>query len=403
MNYQELPKLKDSISYLYLEHAILERDENAIVAISKEGRIPIPISCVTCLLLGPGTTVTHAAIRVMAEFGCMVIWCGEGVGRFYASGLGETRSAACLLLGPGTTVTHAAIRVMAEFGCMVIWCGEGVGRFYASGLGETRSAANVLAQAKACMDETAHMAVVREMYAIRFPGVNTKNMTLQQIRGLEGIRVKKAYAQAAQAVGITWKKRTYKKAIRFPGVNTKNMTLQQIRGLEGIRVKKAYAQAAQAVGITWKKRTYKKEDWDAADPINRALSIGNSLLYGVCHAAIVSLGFSPALGFVHTGKQLSFVYDIADLYKTETTIPAAFEVVSQKSDIESFDRDVRMTCRKYFHQTRILSRISEDIFRLLKAVPDQNLNDVGAGKLWNGAEETVEGGYSFSGDIGGTP
>lgn len=308
MNYQELPKLKDSISYLYLEHTILERDENAVVAISKEGRTPIPISCVTCLLLGPGTTVTHAAIRVMAEFGCMVIWCGEGVGRFYASGLGETRSAA-----------------------------------------------NVLAQAKACMDEAAHMAVVREMYAIRFPGVNTKNMTLQQIRGLEGIRVKKAYAQAAQAVGITWKK-----------------------------------------------RTYKKEDWDAADPINRALSIGNSLLYGVCHAAIVSLGFSPALGFVHTGKQLSFVYDIADLYKTETTIPAAFEVVSQKSEIESFDRDVRMACRKYFHQIRILSRISEDIFRLLKAIPDQNLNDVGAGKLWNGAEETVEGGYSFSDDIGGT-
>lgn len=308
MNYQELPKLKDSISYLYLEHTILERDENAIVSISKEGRIPIPISCVTCLLLGPGTTVSHAAIRVLAEFGCMVIWCGEGVGRFYAAGLGETRSAA-----------------------------------------------NLLAQAKACMDEAAHMAVVREMYAIRFPGVNTKNMTLQQIRGLEGIRVKKAYAQAAQATGVAWKK-----------------------------------------------RTYKKENWDAADPINRALSIGNSLLYGVCHAAIVSLGFSPALGFVHTGKQLSFVYDIADLYKTETTIPAAFEVVSQKNEIDGFDRDVRMACRKYFHQIRILSRISEDIFRLLKAVPDQNLNDMDAGKLWNGGEETIEGGYSFSGDIGGT-
>ncbi len=306
MNYQELPKLKDSISYLYLEHAILERDENAIVAISKEGRTPIPISCVTCLLLGPGTTVTHAAIRVMAEFGCMIIWCGEGVGRFYASGLGETRSAA-----------------------------------------------NVLAQAKACMDETAHMAVVREMYAIRFPGVNTRNMTLQQIRGMEGIRVKKAYAQAAQATGVPWKKRMYKKG-----------------------------------------------EWDTADPINRALSIGNSLLYGVCHAAIVSLGFSPALGFVHTGKQLSFVYDIADLYKTETTIPAAFEVVSRKPEIEGFDRDVRMTCRKYFHQMRILDRIADDTFRLLKAVPDQNLNDVDAGKLWNSAEETVDGGYSFSGEIG---
>lgn len=142
--------------------------------------------------------------------------------------------------------------------------------------------------------------------------------------------------------------------------------------------------------------------FNAADPINPALSIGNSLLYGVCPAATVSLGFFPALGFVHTGKQLSFVYDIADLYKTETTIPAAFEVVSQKFEIESFDRDVRIVCRRYFHQTRILNRISEDIFRLLKAVPDQDFNDIGAGKLWNGAEETVDGGYSFSDDIGGT-
>ena len=131
LNYQELPKLRDSVSYLYLEHAIIERDENAIVAISKEGRTPIPVSGVTCLLLGPGTNVTHAAIRIMAEFGCMVIWCGEGIGRFYASGLGETRSAA-----------------------------------------------NILAQARACMDDALHMAVVREMYAIRFPGFNTSRMTL---------------------------------------------------------------------------------------------------------------------------------------------------------------------------------------------------------------------------------
>lgn len=307
MNYQELPKLRDSISYLYFEHAILERDENAIIAISKEGRIPIPISGVTCLLLGPGTSVTHAAIRIMSEHGCMVIWCGEEIGRFYAAGLGETRSAA-----------------------------------------------NVLAQARACMDDSLHMAAVREMYAIRFPGVDTSKMTLQQIRGMEGIRVKKAYALAAKSAGVQWKK-----------------------------------------------RTYKRDEWEKTDPVNRALSIGNALLYGVCHSAIVSLGFSPALGFVHTGKQLSFVYDIADLYKTETTIPAAFEAVSKNDGKENLDREVRTICRKYFHRINLLSRIPDDIFRILKVTPDDQPNDIDAGTLWDDDKGTVDGGYSFAESLGG--
>lgn len=306
MNLQELPKLRDSISYVYFEHAVIERDENAIVAIKKEGRIPIPVSGITCLLLGPGTNVTHAAVRIMAEHGCMVIWCGEGVGRFYASGIGETRSST-----------------------------------------------NMLMQAKACMDEQMHMAVVREMYAMRFPGIHTKGLSLQQIRGMEGIRVKKAYA---------------------------------------LEAKKA--------GIQWKRRTYKRDEWAAADPVNRALSIGNSLLYGVCHAAIVSLGFSPALGFVHTGKQLSFVYDIADLYKTETTIPAAFEVVKAKENIESFDRDIRIACRKYFHQIRLLSRIPDDIGKIFGAALEEGKNDTGAGLLWDDKDLTVDGGYSFADSLG---
>ena len=302
MNYQELPKLCDSISYLYIEHAIVERDENAIVSISAEGKTPIPVSGVTCLLLGPGTNVTHAAIRVMADSGCMVIWCGEGIGRFYASGLGETRSAA-----------------------------------------------NVLAQARACMDETQHMAVVREMYAIRFPGINTDGMTLQQIRGMEGIRVKKAYALAAKTAGISWKG-----------------------------------------------RSYKRDNWEHADTVNRALSIANATLYGVCHAAIVSLGFSPALGFVHTGKQLSFVYDIADLYKTETTIPAAFEAVAKEQQDDSLERSVRTLCRKYFRQARILNRIPEDIERLLEAGTEEHVNDTKAGELWDDQKGSVSGGCDWS-------
>lgn len=302
MNLQELPKLKDSVTYLYMEHAIIEQDESAVVAIKKEGKIPIPISQFTCLLLGPGTTITHAAIRTMASFGCMVIWCGEAAGRFYASGLGETRSSKNLLL-----------------------------------------------QASACMDKETHMEVVRRMYDIRFPGIDTSQMTLQQIRGMEGIRMKKAYELAAKSNGVSWKR-----------------------------------------------RSYKRDNWDDADPINQALSMANALLYGVCHAAVVSLGLSPGLGFVHTGKQLSFVYDIADLYKAETTIPAAFEAVKNATDTERLDQQVRLCCRKYFHKARLLNRISEDVAMLLNGIPDEIQNDEEAGDLWDDRAGCVKGGVLYS-------
>lgn len=119
-NLQELPKLRDSVSYLYIEHAIIEQNDTAIVAIKKDGRVPIPIAAMTCLLIGPGVSITHAAIRAICENGCMAIWCGEKMGRFYASGIGETRSAK-----------------------------------------------NLLIQAKACMDDTMHLEVAKRMCPIR--------------------------------------------------------------------------------------------------------------------------------------------------------------------------------------------------------------------------------------------
>lgn len=305
-NLEELPKLRDSISYLYLEHVMIQQDDMSIVAIDKDGRTPIPIASVTCLLLGPGVSITHAAIRAICNNGCMAIWCGENMGRFYASGIGETRSSR-----------------------------------------------NLLKQAKACMDEARHMEVVRRMYQIRFPNVKTDGMTLQQVRGMEGIRVRKAYELAARTTGVAWKK-----------------------------------------------RTYKTTNWDEADPINRALSEANALLYGVCHAAIVSLGYSAGLGFIHTGKQLSFVYDIADLYKTETTIPVAFESVKQGGDIS---KNVRILCRNYFSNINLLTRIPEDIAFVLES-KESDVQDNGekVGELWNDDGDTAEGGknYAWEGGLG---
>lgn len=295
-NLQELPKLSDSISYLYVEHAVIEQDAMSIVAIRQDGRIPIPIASVTCLLLGPGTKITHAAIRAICDNGCMAIWCGENAGHFYAAGIGETRSSKNLLL-----------------------------------------------QAKCCMNADLHLKVVRKMYTMRFPDIPTEGMTLQQIRGMEGIRVRKIYEQLS--------KRT---------------------------------------GVKWNKRSYKSDQWENADPINRAISEANALLYGLCHAAVVSLGYSPGLGFIHTGKQLSFVYDVADLYKAETSVPAAFEAVGMEGDLH---RNIRLLCRKYFANNRILSRIAEDLASIFGEAEAQN-NMPLAGDLWE-EDGTVPGGKNY--------
>lgn len=297
----ELPKLRDSISYLYIEHAAIEQNNASIVIIQKDGTIPVPISSLTCLLLGPGTNITHAAVRAVAENGCMLIWCGEEIGRFYASGMGETRSSDHLLL-----------------------------------------------QAKLCMDPEAHLSVVRRMYELRFPSVPTANLTLQQIRGLEGVRVKQTYRVES--------KRT---------------------------------------GVKWLARNYRQTDWDAADDINRALSAANAILYSVCQAAIVSLGYSPGLGFVHTGKMLSFVYDIADLYKTETTIPAAFEAVrDQKGDL---DKRIRLYTRQKIAKAGILKRVAEDIAWVFQIpLREEHQNRTETGELWDD-NGVLPGGINYDG------
>lgn len=188
-------------------------------------------------------------------------------------------------------------------------------------------------------------------------------------------------------------KRMYE--FRFPNMDVSNKTLQQLRGMEGIRIRKAYELSAKMAGVSWKKRSYKQEDWDEADPINQALSEGNALLYGICHAAIVSLGYSTGLGFIHTGKQLSFVYDIADLYKVETTIPAAFEVVKKGGDLS---KETRICCRKYFARIHLLDRIAQDIAWILQGdAKNQQDNAAKVGELWEQNGTTIHGGKNYAG------
>jgi CRISPR-associated protein Cas1 len=165
-------------------------------------------------------------------------------------------------------------------------------------------------------------------------------------------------------------------------------------------VKQAYAAASRETRIAWEGRAYDRSSWRSADPVNRALSCANSCLYGLCHAAIVAAGFSPALGFVHTGKMLSFVYDIADLYKTEVTIPAAFYAVKQGDT--GLEARVRMGCRDAFRATRLLERIVPDIQSALgmegvePAVSQQDVDvdQASPGGLWDPVASEVTGGVN---------
>lgn len=302
-----LPKVRDSQSYLYVEHKVVDQEAKAIALHDKAGSVSVPCANLTALLLGPGTSITHAAIKTLADSGCLVMWTGENAVRFYAQGMGETRSSRRLL--------H---------------------------------------QARLVSDQELRLQVVRRLYEMRF----------------------------AEPVDT-------------------GLTLQQIRGKEGIRVREAYARASRETGVQWSGRTYKRDNWYSADNVNRALSAANSCLYGICHAAIVSAGYSPALGFIHTGKMLSFVYDIGDLYKADLTIPIAFSE-SAKGD-ENLEPRVRRACRDRFRETLLLQRIIPDIERALsiggvtpmeEEVYDSSDNPPGG--LWDPILGDVDGGQNWA-------
>jgi CRISPR-associated protein Cas1 len=298
-NLHELSKLSDSLSYIYIEKAIIERDNNSLVIIRENDRVPIPVSCLTVLMLGPGTSITHAAMCVIAENGCLLQWCGE----------------------------HNV-------------------RFYAFGLGESRSSARLLRQIKYHQNEELHFKVVKRLYQLRFPELSLEGMDLRAMRGLEGVRVREIY---------------------------------KILG-------KRY-------NVTWYGRNYNLKDATHSDAINQAISVGNSCLYGLCHSAVVSLGYSPAVGFIHTGRVLSFVYDIADLYKTSTVVPAAFKIVGQGS-FSDINREMRIACREMFKDKKILKTIAKDIAFLFDDDDEIELDP--ATELWDGENSEIEGGINYA-------
>jgi CRISPR-associated protein Cas1 len=230
---------------------------------------------------------------------------------------------ACLMLEPGTRVSHAAAVLAARAGTLLVWVGEAGVRLYAAGQPGGARSDRLLYQAKLALDADARLKVVRKMFEMRF-------------------------GEAAP----------------------ERRSVDQLRGIEGARVRSFYELLARQNGVDWRRRKYDVDDWDVSDVPNRCLSAATACLHGLSEAAVLAAGYAPAIGFLHTGRPLSFVYDIADLFKFETVVPTAFEVAGKaaRGRLEGPpDREVRRACRDAFRRTNLLERIIPAIEEVLSA------------------------------------
>ena len=264
--------IKDRLSILYIEYGHLDVLDGAFVVVDKTGvRTHIPVGGVACLMLEPGTRVSHAACALSARVGTLLVWIGEAGVRLYSAGQ------------PGGARSD-----------------------------------KLLYQARLALDDSLRLKVVRRMYALRFGEDPPQRRSVEQLRGIEGARVRETYKRIAAKYGVEWKA-----------------------------------------------RNYDISDWDKGDLPNRCLSAATACLYGVTEAAVLAAGYAPAIGFIHTGKPLSFVYDVADVYKFDTVVPLAFRIAARHP--ANPEQHVRLACRDVFRESRLLERIIPGIEDMLAA------------------------------------
>lgn len=297
---RELPKISDRVSFLYVEHAKINRVDSAITIADSRGIVRIPAAMLGVLLLGPGTDISHRAVELIGDTGTSMVWVGERGVRQYAHG-----------------------RALAH------------------------STKFLEKQAKLFSNTRSRLKVARKMYQMRFPNEDVSALTLQQLRGREGARIRSVY-------------RTY----------------------------------SREYGVPWDKREYSPDNFESGTIVNQALSAANVALYGLVHSIIVALGASPGLGFVHTGHDLSFVYDVADLYKAETTIPLAFKIASESQEDDDIGKITRLKVRDSFVDGKLMTRMVKDIQYLLDIGDEEELLvDIIA--LWDDKDNLVKHGVSY--------
>lgn len=268
---ESLPQVKDKYPFLYLERGRLEIDDSSIKWIDAEANVvPLPVATLNALLLGPGTSITHEAVKVAAAANCAVCWVGEDSLLFYAAGHLPTA--------------------------------------------DTRNLRHQLEQAA---DAELSLAVARRMFARRFPDADLADKNLKEMMGMEGHRVRSLYQQKAEHYQVGWKGRQF-----TPG------------------------------------------KFDLSDITNRVLTATNAALYGILCSAVHSMGYSPHIGFIHSGSPLPFIYDLADLYKEELCIDLAFSLTKDLAG-QYNKHKVSGAFRERVIKMDLLATLAEDIPKML--------------------------------------
>lgn len=262
-----LPQVKDKYPFLYLERGRLEIDDSSIKWIDAENNVvPLPVATLNALLLGPGTTVTHDAVKTAVSANCSICWVGEDSLLFYAAGFLPTA--------------------------------------------DTR---NLKQQIELASDAEQSLEVARRMFARRFPDAELQGKSLQEMMGMEGYRVRALYQQKAEEYQVGWKGRQF-----TPG------------------------------------------KFELGDVTNQVLTATNAALYGILCSAVHSMGYSPHVGFIHSGSPLPFIYDLADLYKERLCIDLAFTLTRDLAG--RYDKHkVSAAFRQRVIEMELLAKVGDDI------------------------------------------
>ena len=300
-NLKELPKISDRVSYIYIEHAKINRQDSAITVLTDKGMVKIPAAMIGILMLGPGTDITHRAVELIGDTGTCIVWVGERGVRNYAN---------------ARPLAHST-KLLEQ-------------------------------QAKLFSNTKSRLRVARNMYQMRYRDENPNALTMQQLRGREGARVRQIY-------------RLYSKKYK----------------------------------VEWDGREYEVDDYESGTAVNKALSSANVSLYGLVHSITVALGMSPGLGFVHQGHDRAFVYDIADLYKAEYTIPLSFQIAAEYGDTEDVGTIARQKLRDKIAEGKLMPQIVKDIQYLMEIEAEEQI-EIESMSLWDEKAKKVEYGVNYS-------
>lgn len=282
----ELERVSDRITFLYLEHAKVNRQDSAITVTDDKGVVYVPAAIISVLMLGPGIDITHRAMELIGDSGMSVVWVGEYGVKQYAH---------------GRALNHSSTLLEK--------------------------------QAKLVSNTRSRIDVARKMYQLRFPNEDVSRYTMQELRGKEGSRVRKVYRKESEKTGVEWTR-----------------------------------------------REYNPDNFESSNPINQALTAAHQALYGLSYSVIAALGVSPGLGFVHTGHDMSFVYDFADLYKAEYSIPVAFSIIAESPEGD-ISRRTRLAMRDVFKDGKLIKRMVRDLKFLLN--DEDNSDNVDVINLWD--------------------